>query len=157
MRRVIITVIVGCFLSACTAAKQSQSTVTNSPQAESKPMNLKAAHHKKSQKNTFPKVNIVKQLPTNELDKNKVKLNMIATQGTIRYFDLEGGFYGIVTQQGQKLLPLNLSKAYQQDGAVVKVKGELQQGMMTIQQWGTPFKISHIEIVTLGKPNSSEM
>jgi len=148
---------VGCFLSACSSAQQSKNTVSNAPQAESQPMNSTASHNKKPQKNILPKVSIVKQLPTNQLDKKKVKLNMISTQGTIRYFYLEGGFYGIVTQQGQKLLPLNLTKAYQQDGAVVNVKGELQQGMMTIQQWGTPFKISHIEIVTLGKSNNPEM
>lgn len=76
---------------------------------------------------------------------------MISTQGTIQLLNLEGGFFGIVTDKGQNLLPMNLSKEYQQIDAVVKVEGVLLKDVITIQQWGIPFKINKIEIISVGK------
>lgn len=74
--------------------------------------------------------------------------------GTIKFMDLEGGFFGIVTDKGEKLLPMNLSKQFQQVGAQVKIQGELITGIATIQQWGTPFKITKIEVIKAGKTRS---
>ena len=71
--------------------------------------------------------------------------------GTITFMKIEGGFFGIVTDKGEKLLPINLSKQFQQVGAQVKIQGELITEMMTIQQWGTPFKITKIELIKAGK------
>ena len=42
--------------------------------------------------------------------------------GTVRYLELEGGFYGIVIDSGAKYLPLNLDEAFQQDSMRVRVK-----------------------------------
>jgi len=70
---------------------------------------------------------------------------------TVNHYDFEGGFYGLVTKTGDKLLPMNLAKEYQLPGTVLKVQGELIEGMMTIQQWGQPFKITHVELISLGK------
>jgi len=70
---------------------------------------------------------------------------------TVNHYDFEGGFYGLVTNTGDKLLPMNLAKEYQLPGTVLKVQGELIKDMMTIQQWGQPFKITHVELITLGK------
>ncbi|WDE05681.1 hypothetical protein SG34_001690 [Thalassomonas viridans] len=70
--------------------------------------------------------------------------------GTVKYLTMEGGFYGIVTDEGKKLLPMGLAAEYRQHGAKVRVKGELIKDMMTIQQWGTPFKITEIELLAPG-------
>lgn len=70
---------------------------------------------------------------------------------TISYMDFEGGFFGIVTDKGEKLLPMNLSKDFQQVGAKVRIKGKLIDDMMTTQQWGQPFRISEIELIKAGK------
>jgi len=80
---------------------------------------------------------------------------MISTQGTIQLLNLEGGFFGIVTDKGQNLLPMNLSKEYQQVGAVVQVEGVLLKDVVTIQQWGIPFKIHKIEIISVGKVDNN--
>ncbi len=66
--------------------------------------------------------------------------------GTVHYFDFEGGFVGIVTDKGEKLLPMGLKAEYRQVGAILKIKGKLVTDMMTIQQWGTPFKITNIKL-----------
>jgi hypothetical protein len=74
---------------------------------------------------------------------------LIWQQGTIQHFTFEAGFYGIVTDEGKKLLPMNLPENYQKPGMMIKVKGKLITDMMTINQWGTPFQI--IEIVPVDK------
>ena len=71
-------------------------------------------------------------------------------QGTIKYFNLEGGFYGLITENGNRYLPLNLAKEFHQNGAVVKFTGKAEPGMMTIQQWGTPFTITDIKLIKAG-------
>ncbi len=73
--------------------------------------------------------------------------------GTIKHLDLEGGFYGIITKDGKKILPLNLDKQFAQDGAVIEFSGEAAD-MMTIQQWGTPFKIKNVKLIKSGRPIS---
>jgi len=74
--------------------------------------------------------------------------------GTIQFMEFEGGFFGLVTDKGEKLLPMNLAKEYQQVGAIVKVQGKFVTDMMTIQQWGTPYKITKIELIKAGKPRA---
>ena len=65
--------------------------------------------------------------------------------GTIQYIDLEGGFYGLLADDGEKYLPLNLDAAYEEDGLRVRFAMEKAEGVMTIQQWGTPIRITAIE------------
>ena len=72
-------------------------------------------------------------------------------RGTIRFMNLEGGFYGIVTDKGKKLLPQGLEKKYFVDGTVINFSGKYEKGMMTIQQWGTPFRIDEVQLISLGK------
>ncbi len=72
-------------------------------------------------------------------------------KGTIQYIGLEGGFYGIVTDKGEKLLPMNLDKKYMKQGTVINFSGNYVKDMMTIQQWGTPFKINDVHLISLGK------
>ena len=72
-------------------------------------------------------------------------------QVTVNYYDFEGGFYGLISQTGDKLLPMNLAKQYKLQGTVLKVKGELIKDMMTIQQWGQPFRIIDVELIKLGQ------
>ncbi|HBY85789.1 MAG TPA: hypothetical protein DEO86_07945, partial [Colwellia sp.] len=68
-----------------------------------------------------------------------VKKEQAWQQVTVKYYDFEGGFYGLISQTGDKLLPMNLAKQYKLQGTILKVKGELIKDMMTIQQWGQPF------------------
>ncbi len=62
----------------------------------------------------------------------------------VTWIPLEGGFYGLLAEDGSKYLPLNLPAEFQRDGLQVTVEGELKQ-VMTIQMWGTPLEIKKIE------------
>jgi hypothetical protein len=70
-------------------------------------------------------------------------------RGRVQFLNLEGGFYGIITDSGKKLLPMNMAKEFAQNGAIVRIKGKIKD-VMTIQQWGTPFTITDIELIKPG-------
>ena len=66
--------------------------------------------------------------------------------GTVKYVNLEGGFYGIISDNGQKLDPINLKNEFKKDGLRVKFVYSLKKSGANIHQWG---KI--IEIISIRK------
>lgn len=79
------------------------------------------------------------------------KKTQVWQQVTVKRFDFEGGFFGLVGKEGKRLLPMNLAKEYQVDGTILKVQGHIIKDMMTIQQWGTAFEVTDVELIKLGK------
>ena len=75
---------------------------------------------------------------------------------TVKHIKLEGGFYGLLTSNGIKLLPTNLATRYQIDGTTLKVKGAEVKGMMSIQQWGMMFEITDIELIAIGSKKAQQ-
>jgi hypothetical protein len=65
--------------------------------------------------------------------------------GTVTYLDFEGGFYGIVTNAGENLYPINLEQDHKIDGLTVHGTYALS-GTATIHQWGTPVEITYVTI-----------
>lgn len=68
-------------------------------------------------------------------------------QGTVRYLNLEGGFWGIIADNGQKILPKNLPQEYRKDGIRLSFTAQEITGMMTIQQWGKLSNLSDITVI----------
>ena len=64
--------------------------------------------------------------------------NLISGIGTILYQDLEGGFFGLVADDGSKYDPLNLDEAFKQDSLRVRFRARRRTGVMTIRMWGQP-------------------
>lgn len=76
---------------------------------------------------------------------NEEKGSPITVTGTIKYIDLEGGFYGIIADSGERYFPLNLDQQYKVDGQKVRVEGKVRKNVMTTTMWGTPLEILRIE------------
>jgi hypothetical protein len=91
------------------------------------------------------------QTKTPAINKGALKEGMMTVTGRLEFMSIEGGFFGIVTDQGQKLLPLNLKPEYHQHGMRLEVTGKIETDIMTIQQWGTPFTISSLKVLAPGK------
>jgi hypothetical protein len=62
-------------------------------------------------------------------------------KGTIVYLELEGGFYGIAAEDGERYFPINLGVPYRQDGLRVTFDMRLRPDIMTTVMWGTPVEI----------------
>ncbi|MDD5419433.1 MAG: DUF333 domain-containing protein [Methanomicrobiaceae archaeon] len=76
---------------------------------------------------------------------NEEAADRVSGSGTVTYIDLEGGFYGIVGDDGEHYLPLNLSEEYRKNGMRVSFEAGIQEDAVTIHQWGTPIEIETIE------------
>ena len=73
------------------------------------------------------------------------KGGLITVTGTITYIDLEGGFYGIIADNGDRYFPLNLDQRYKVNNLKIRIEGKTRKNVMTTTMWGTPFEILKIE------------
>lgn len=84
-------------------------------------------------------------------EREMIKINEAWQQVTVKYLAFEGGFYGLISKSGAKILPMNLPAKYKVAGTLLRVKGHAMNDTMTIQQWGQPFKVSDIELIKMGE------
>ena len=71
--------------------------------------------------------------------------------GQIIYKQLEGGFYGFVTNNGDKYMPSGLKSEYLQNGLIVELKVELMPDMLTFQQFGDVVKVLEVKVLDTSK------
>ena len=65
--------------------------------------------------------------------------------GTVRRVDLEGGFYGLVDEQGNRFDPVNLPQRFEKDGLRVKFRMTELRDRMSYHMWGKLVRIIEIE------------
>lgn len=70
--------------------------------------------------------------------------SQVAT-ATVRHIDVEGGFYGLVTDDGRKLDPVNLPEEFRKDGLRLEVRFVPVRNQVSIRMWGTPVQIIAIQ------------
>jgi hypothetical protein len=61
----------------------------------------------------------------------------------VRWIELEGGFYGLVSSEGERYLPLELPEAFRRDGLKVEVRGRVEK-VVSFRMWGTALRILEI-------------
>lgn len=71
--------------------------------------------------------------------------NVIETTGTVQYVDLEGGFYGLVADDGTRYDPSGLPDEFQEDGLRVEFQAEPREGVVTTRMWGQIVRLIEIE------------
>ena len=69
------------------------------------------------------------------------KASLVSGTGTVVYMDLEGGFYGIIADDGARYLPDLLPASCKVDGIRVKFTGMEKSGEASIYMWGTSLRI----------------
>jgi hypothetical protein len=69
----------------------------------------------------------------------------VAGTGTVKYINLEGGFYGIVGDDGQSYDPINLASDFQQDGLRIRFEARTRSDLANVHMWGTLIEIISIE------------
>ena len=64
---------------------------------------------------------------------------------TVRFIDLEGGFWGIVTDGGRTLRPADLCDDLKEDGLRVHVEGRTRPDLGGVHMWGESFDLRLVE------------
>jgi hypothetical protein len=73
--------------------------------------------------------------------------NQINTTGTVRFQEIEGGFWGIVADDGRKFDPMGLDAKFQKEGLRVRFEATPDADRMSTHMWGTIVSLSHIEVL----------
>ena len=81
-------------------------------------------------------------------------MEIVEVNGTIKYFDSEGGFYGIVADNGKQYDPMKLDKVYCKDNLRVKVSGIAKNDIVSKHNWGTMIEINNIVIIKDSQDNA---
>jgi hypothetical protein len=69
--------------------------------------------------------------------------------GAVRYVDLEGGFYGLVADDGSRYDPQSLPDSLRVDGRRVRFRIRMRDALTT-RMWGTPVTVLHVETAAGG-------
>ncbi|MDP5150425.1 hypothetical protein [Rheinheimera baltica] len=75
------------------------------------------------------------------------KKALIWQKATVVFIPHSGGFYGLVTEKGEKLLPLNLPDNFRIDGIVINVFGHKAPNVITSVNWGSPFDVKQVNLL----------
>ena len=71
--------------------------------------------------------------------------NIVEGNGTITYINLEGGFYGIMADDGEHYVPINLPSEFKVDGLRVRFKGKIRDDLVSIYMCGTLLELIYIK------------
>jgi len=74
-----------------------------------------------------------------------VEENIVEGTGTMKYLDFEGGFYGIVADDGQHYDPINLPSEFEEDGLRVSFRGKIRDDLASIHMWEKLIELIYIE------------
>lgn len=81
--------------------------------------------------------------PENEAGREN-KEGAVSARGIVVRVELEGGFYGIVSETGERYDPMNLPEEFREDSLQVFFEGIPKEDVVTFRQWGTPLELSTI-------------
>ena len=71
----------------------------------------------------------------------------ITKTGTVVFVDLEGGFFGIICEDGERYDPINLGWDYREDGLEVEFTAMIRDDLETTRMWGTTIEIIEIDVL----------
>jgi len=71
--------------------------------------------------------------------------DLIVGTGEITYLSFEGGFYGIITDDGNHYDPHNLPSEFKIDGLKVNFTAKLERNMLCYHMWGRIVSIIAIQ------------
>ena len=78
------------------------------------------------------------------------ELGEIAHEGTITWVEDAaregGGFWGIVTVEGERFVPNNLPETFERDGVVVNFEAYVLADERADDEWGIPVRLTEVEI-----------
>lgn len=92
-------------------------------------------------------VNMQQKSTQHTAARQKLADKAMSFEGTVVLLGIEGGFLGVLTNDGQKLdggLPIALRK----EGLVIKGRYRVVEGVGSTRMWGKQVEFSHLELIT---------
>ena len=83
------------------------------------------------------------------------EIGIISGTGEIKYIDLEGGFYGIVADDGEHYDPIDMPSEFKEDGLRVSFIVKILENQGSIHMWGSVVKILKIEKLNSSKETNA--
>ena len=71
--------------------------------------------------------------------------DVVSGTGTVKFINLEGGFCGIIGDDGEHYDPINLDQEFQEDGLPVSFTAKIRKDVASTHMWGTMVEITRIE------------
>jgi len=79
------------------------------------------------------------------IEDGKDEADIVTGIGTIEFVGLEGGFYGIVGDDGKRYDPMNLGQQFREDGLRIRFEAKIRKDVASFHMWGTIVEITKIE------------
>ena len=76
--------------------------------------------------------------------------SVISKTGTLKHIDLNGWFYGIVSDDGKEYEVANLDTTFQEDGLRVRFDAKILENSESIHMWGKVVELTNIEKIKGG-------
>ena len=70
---------------------------------------------------------------------------VISSIGTVTYVDSVGGFYGIISDDGEHYDSIDLGSEFQEEGLRIRFEAKLRDDIRSIHTWGKVIEITKIE------------
>ena len=83
--------------------------------------------------------------PDRTVSQHSVRTETISVGGTVVFRDKDGGFFGILTDNGGQYELANLDPQYHMDGLRVKITGKLDPNHLGTHNWGNPIEIDRVQ------------
>jgi len=83
----------------------------------------------------------------NNQDYNNRDNQYIITSGIVKYITLEGGFYGIIGDDGVNYDPINLPDNFRIDGLKVFFTAIKREDLGSFHMWGIIIEITSIQLI----------
>ncbi|MEI6293275.1 MAG: hypothetical protein WCP36_06310 [Methanomicrobiales archaeon] len=90
------------------------------------------------------------------ITEDSTKKATIETTGTVTWVALEGGFYGIIADDGTQYDPLNLPEKYLQDGLRIRFSAVEEPDVAGFHMWGTYITITGVTPVIQGETSNGD-
>lgn len=73
-------------------------------------------------------------------------LGEIEHAGTVTRVEQDGGFWGIVTADGERFRPNNLPAEFEHEGMEVEFEGYVLDDERADDEWGIPVRLTEVEV-----------
>lgn len=82
------------------------------------------------------------------------KPNTIHLTGHVEYLNIQGGFFGIIGDDGQKYQPTNLPPKVRTNGLPIKFNATINDNIVSSFMWGTIVDVSDVAPLKFSTPNN---